>query len=48
MSTKPALQKILEGIIHTEKNEKQYKHKRLGKNKTQGELMNLQELEQQQ
>jgi hypothetical protein len=48
MSTKPALQMILKGIIIMEVNEKHHKYEQLGKNKTQGEVINLQELGKQQ
>jgi hypothetical protein len=48
MSTKPALQSILDGIISMKQNEKNHKYERLGENKTEGELMNLQELRKQQ
>jgi hypothetical protein len=44
MCTKTALQRILKGIINIEKNEKQSQIQETRKNKTQGELMNLQDL----
>jgi hypothetical protein len=34
-SNKPALQKILKGVLHTEEEEKQSQHKRSGRNQAQ-------------
>jgi hypothetical protein len=44
MSTKFAQQKILRDIKHMEENGNQSKYEKLGKNKIERELMNLQEL----
>jgi hypothetical protein len=45
MSFKPALWKILKGIIHTEEEENNHKYERWGKNNSKEELMNSWELE---
>jgi hypothetical protein len=47
MSTKPELQSTHEGIIHSGGIKNNHTHERLGNNKTQGELTNLQELQKQ-